>query len=117
MPKRSRTAERYGTSSSRYSPLEEPSLATKIGKRITPQPDGCWHYDGYHNPAGYAMYSSTLVHRLLYEIIKGDQLPSDMHVHHLCEVKRCVNPAHLVAVPQSTHTRVHSKVRAERKAG
>lgn len=89
------------------------SLATKLGKRITPQDNGCWYWNGYHTPDGYAVHIKSYVHRLMYEIVKGDSLPTSMHVHHLCEVRRCVNPAHLLAVPASSHVKAHATARAE----
>ncbi len=117
MQNRSRTrftrAARYGRPDAWYAPTETPSLATKLGKRITPQPDGCWYWDGYHLPSGYPMHGKSYVHRLIYEIVKGDSLPSNMHVHHMCEVKRCVNPAHLLAVPASSHRSAHATAQHE----
>jgi hypothetical protein len=112
-----KTVTFHGGTAGWRTPNSEPSWATQIGERITPQDDGCWYYSGSHSKQGYAQFKGRAVHRLIYEIVKGDSLPSSMHVHHKCEVKRCVNPAHLMAVPGSTHMRGHMVARHEAADG
>lgn len=53
-------------------------------------------------------------HRLAYELAHG-KIPKGMCVHHVCEHKRCLNPAHLALVPRHDHAKIHGLGRHERK--
>lgn len=84
----------------------------RIGERIHPCPNGCWLWIGSVTDQGYGTYDCTPAHRLVYEILVG-QIPS-MHVlHHECEQRRCVNPAHLTPMLNGDHLAMHA---AQRKA-
>jgi predicted RNA-binding Zn-ribbon protein involved in translation (DUF1610 family) len=54
--------------------------------------------------AGNAMHK---VHRLVYLLERGD-IPSGMHVHHLCHNPGCCNSAHLELLAHSEHARLHA---------
>lgn len=60
--------------------------------------DGCWIWDGPITETGYghACYRGRKerAHRLAYMLFKGP-IPDGIHVLHQCDVRNCVNPAHL----------------------
>jgi len=77
--------------------------------RPSPDPDGCWIWEGPCESTGYGrvrLLTSTAkigaAHRVVYEHLIGP-IPDGMHLHHRCETKRCVRPAHLEVVPPEVH--------------
>lgn len=68
---------------------------TRIRKTET-----CWLWTGTLTAHGYARYSGTVAHRLLWEHVHGPLAPG-LELDHLCRVRHCVNPDHLEPV---THT-------------
>lgn len=71
---------------------------------------GCWIYRRRLNVHGYAHVSHkrkhVLLHRFVWEHVNGQPV-AGYHVHHLCEEKACLNPAHLERVTAAEHTRRH----------
>jgi hypothetical protein len=63
--------------------------------------DSCWIWTGYTHWNGYGIIGSSrdekrfYVHRFSYELVYG-QIPEGGVVHHICRVKTCVNPSHLL---------------------
>lgn len=61
----------------------------------------CWTWTGAITSAGYGSvgYHGRVwsTHRLAYELLVGP-IPLGLHADHLCENKRCCNPAHLEPV-------------------
>jgi hypothetical protein len=88
----------------------------RIGERITPQPNGCWAYDGdldkYHQvhmkqPLRGVVYMQA--HRYTYEVFVGP-VPDGYHVHHECQNPGCVNPMHLQALTPKEHAEAHKRL-------
>lgn len=70
-----------------------------IENRSVPVPEtGCWLWDEYHMVGGYGHLrikgQKILAHRASYIAFFGD-IPEGFVVRHKCDVRCCVNPAHL----------------------
>jgi hypothetical protein len=72
--------------------------------------NGCWQWIGSFTPAGYGkivIEKRTIgAHKISYLWHVGD-IPEGDLVHHSCENKGCVNPAHLELKTPLTHARFH----------
>lgn len=55
---------------------------------------GCWIWTGAISDTGYGSINGENAHRAMYERYKG-AIPPGMFVLHSCDVRCCVNPAHL----------------------
>lgn len=59
---------------------------------------GCWLWTAYKNRGGYGWFNaggtSRLAHRVSYELSVG-AVSDELCVLHRCDVRACVNPAHL----------------------
>lgn len=60
--------------------------------------EGCWLWTGPLERIGYARICvngrMTYVHRVAYELVNGP-IPDGAEVMHRCDVRNCINPAHL----------------------
>lgn len=65
------------------------------------QTETCWLWTGSKSKKGYGYLRrdgrSSHAHRLAYEHFVGP-IPDGAHIDHLCYVRSCVNPKHLLAV-------------------
>ncbi len=86
----------------------------------------CWIWQGGIGGPGYGQLYiggvSTYAHRYYYEQRHGS-IPTGRELHHLCEIKTCCNPSHLVTLTRKDHIRLSKhtklspwKVRAIRRA-
>ena len=102
----------------RFMAEDADSIETKFGRRVTVMPNGCWAYNGeldlygqfcYFGVSGEAQ-AKVPAHRFAYETLVGP-IPDGHHVHHECEHRGCVNPAHLIALAPGDHHRRHAEMR------
>lgn len=94
-------------------PKARPVLARFLEK-IEPVPfSGCWIWMGTAGPGGYGLFAmprpgggwrNQLAHRVAYQLFVGE-VPDRHDVHHRCDVRSCVNPAHLRALSRADHMR------------
>lgn len=84
------------TKNTNYSKKYSPDFWTKVRKISE---EGCWVWEGSQNPSGYGVYliegKPSLAHRVAYFLLKG-RIPRGKILRHTCDVRRCVNPAHLI---------------------
>ena len=74
-------------------------ISRKLEHRSMPEPNsGCMLWLAAVNASGYGIIAhagrSTLAHRLAWENANGP-IPPGLHALHRCDVRGCVNPAHL----------------------
>lgn len=84
----------------------------RIGRRIKPQANGCWLYEGGRQRYAqvWTGHDQMPAHRYVYEILVGE-IPEDHVLHHVCETPRCVNPDHLEPMTNSEHLAHHRQLR------
>lgn len=84
---------------------------TRIGRRIQPQPNGCWIYGDDPDKYGSDRKLVVRVHRFVYETLVGP-IPKGHHLHHKCQTPACCNPAHLEPLSPDEHAKAHKDLRA-----
>lgn len=88
----------------RLDALPKQTPAERLAARTERQDDGCLLWTGPVNSAnGYAYFPKAhsrkvQAHRVAYELAKGP-IPEGLTIDHLCRNRRCMEPAHLEAVP------------------
>ena len=80
----------------------------------------CWLWTRSTRRDGYAQIMSRrrclAAHRVAFALAYGE-IPDGLHLHHLCGVRRCVNPAHLTPITQAVHNRLEADARATCRNG
>lgn len=111
MSKRNRTSRgsAFSPGLQKIIPEATPDPMDRFGSKVTPLPSGCWRFGAPLDH--YGRFSNMNAHRWLWEALHGPILDGD-HVHHSCENKGCVNPAHLQRLTPSEHTAEHHRLRA-----
>jgi len=73
-------------------------------------PSGCWIWQRKVTSKGYGLQQfegrEIHAHRWMWARERGE-IPADHDVHHLCGVRRCVNPDHLEPIERGEHRRLH----------
>lgn len=96
-------------SNSQPAPQVKQTIKGRNGDRptyIEDESSGCWLCTGASQGDGYAMLNQRPAHRVAYETFFG-KLSAGDQVHHLCYVRNCINPEHLVAVSRKDHNKIH----------
>lgn len=89
---------------------KDDALATLASFTYTQTVAGCWEWNGYCDPNGYArIYDREAkriewAHRWSHRHFTGP-IPERHDIDHTCENTRCVNPEHLEAVTRAEHIR------------
>jgi hypothetical protein len=86
----------------------KPAIANNI---IVDKSNGCWLWQGFVMANGYAYFGGKRAHRTIYQFFNED-LTQKQHLHHICEIKHCVNPDHLQKIDSAAHNRYHQVGRA-----
>lgn len=88
------------------------SPETRIGRQITPQPNGCWNWTAPIKDRPHpTLHGKTVVgYRFVYETLVGPILTGHV-LHHVCENPICCNPAHLVPMLNGDHVAHHAALR------
>lgn len=84
--------------------------------------NGCWLWVGCVRPNGYGWFNfhrtPMNAHRVAYMLANGVEIPKGMDVCHSCDVRNCVNPAHLwLGTRKDNVDDMHAKNRALKARG
>lgn len=87
--------------------------------RLTPT--GCWEWLGAVRTNGYGVIGwhrdgipATLqAHRVSFVAWRGP-IPEGAHLHHVCGMRRCVNPMHVEPMAQGAHNALHVRTYCKR---
>lgn len=78
----------------------------RFNRHVRKSINGCWLWMGYVTEDGYGSFNTGVknsrgkfilegAHRMAYMLSRGVTTTNGLHVMHSCDVKLCVNPAHL----------------------
>ena len=69
---------------------------------------GCWLWKGRMFDNGYGWFGGKSANRRIWEMMLGP-ISDGLVLHHLCSVKRCVNPSHMEPVTWAVNLKRGSK--------
>lgn len=96
---------------------DDDRFIASLGERIDVDRDtGCWNWLGATNRQGYGQVyvkdgREARVHSVVYDILNRTPVRDGMHLHHVCENRRCCNPMHLRELTPSEHMTHHQAQR------
>jgi HNH endonuclease len=79
-------------------------LLARGDRLLVDDADKCWPWGGTIQSKGYGLVGGRLVHRVVYELVRGP-IPAGLTIDHLCRNRRCANPSHLEAVTMQENYR------------
>lgn len=93
----------------------------RIMRRARLTPEGCWEWLGADNGNGYGVMGWRLdgvnetrpAHRVSFAAFRGP-IPEGAHLHHVCGMRRCVNPMHVEPMAQGAHNALHVRTYCKR---
>lgn len=72
-----------------------------------PGKKGCWEWQGAKDSHGYGILTMNgknyMAHKLSWEVANGRKVPKGMVLLHSCDVRNCLNPAHLTPGSQQSN--------------
>jgi hypothetical protein len=74
---------------------------------VEKQTTQCWSWAGQVDQDLRPIFGGEKAYRVMYEERIGS-VPAGWHVHDKCQNSSCVNPRHLIALPEAVHREVHS---------
>ncbi len=83
---------------------KRPTIEDSFYKFARVDSSGCWLWAGALSKDGYGLLRKFQAHRFAYALVNGE-IPDGKEIDHLCNVRRCVNPAHLEAVSRKENVR------------
>jgi hypothetical protein len=90
----------------RFCPGHGPHKTTPADRWMVDE-NGCWIWQWAVSPrTGYGMHKGRPAHRVVWQEHHGP-LAEGVHLHHRCEKRLCVNPAHLEPISAADHVRHH----------
>lgn len=98
-------------------PNYDANWIARVKARCTVDANGCWLWPGTRSYNGYATscYRSkhAVVHRKMFELANGVTLDRWIYACHTCDVRHCVNPAHVfTGTPKENQQDMSRKGRA-----
>ena len=91
------------------------SHVNKNGPYMPNMPTRCWQWrladDGYYGEVGTAVDGKRTVmsaHVLAWRYCGGPKSTRKFNLHHLCNNKLCVNPAHMAMLSSAGHGAMHT---------